>query len=100
MTGKKEMKVNPYIDTSNIRTFSKNVDPMELVWHQDNGDRLIEVLEGEEWMFQRDDELPKLINKGDYIFIPDQQIHRIHKGNTDLKIKIHNGQFRFEKIPS
>jgi quercetin dioxygenase-like cupin family protein len=80
--------MEPYENKGNIRTFSKDVDPMELVWHQDNGDRLIEVLEGEEWMFQRDGELPKSINKGDCIFIPDQQIHRVLKGTTDLKIKI------------
>ena len=31
--------MQPYINKGNIRTFSKNVDPMELVWHQDKEDR-------------------------------------------------------------
>jgi hypothetical protein len=30
--------MKPYTDNSNIRTFSKDVDPMELVWHQDKED--------------------------------------------------------------
>ena len=41
--------MNPYKDSSNIRFFSKDVDPMDLVWHTDLEDRLIEVLEGEKW---------------------------------------------------
>ena len=80
--------MSPYQDTSNIRTFSKDVDPMELVWHQDKEDREIEVLEGEGWMFQRDNELPLELKKGDNIFIKELEIHRILKGTTDLKIKI------------
>ena len=46
--------MQPYKDDSNIRTFSKNVDPMELVWHQDAEDREIEVLEGKGWELQMD----------------------------------------------
>ena len=80
--------MDPYQDTSNTRTFSKDVDPMELVWHQDKEDREIEVLEGEGWMFQRDNELPLELKKGDRIFITELEIHRILKGSTNLKIKI------------
>jgi hypothetical protein len=40
--------MNPYINTpitptSVIREFSSEVDPMELIWHQDKEDRTIEV---------------------------------------------------------
>ena len=80
--------MKPYKDTSNIRTFSKDVDPMSLIWHTDLEDRKIEVLEGKGWMFQRDDELPLELKEGDNIFIPKHQVHRIIKGTTDLKIKI------------
>ena len=80
--------MSPYQDNSNIRTFSKDVNPMELVWHQDKEDREIEVLEGEGWMFQRDNELPLELKKGDCIFITELEIHRVLKGTTDLKIKI------------
>ena len=80
--------MNTYVDTSNIRTFSKDVDEMELIWHTDKEDRNIEVLEGEGWQFQRDNELPLVLKEGDRIFIPRHQVHRVIKGETDLKIKI------------
>ena len=78
----------PYIDNSNIRTFSKDVNAMDLIWHMDNENRNIEVLEGKGWKFQRDNELPLDLKEGDNIFIPRHQVHRVIKGETDLKIKI------------
>jgi quercetin dioxygenase-like cupin family protein len=78
----------PITQTSVIREFSSEVDPMELVWHQDEEDRTIEILEGEGWQLQRDNELPLVLQKGDIIFIPEYQIHRVIKGNTNLKIQI------------
>ena len=78
----------PYIDNSNIRTFSKDVNAMDLIWHMDDEDRNIEVLEGKGWKFQRDDELPLELTKGIRIFIPRHQVHRVIKGETDLKIQI------------
>tara|TARA_Y100000114_G_scaffold12993_1_gene10470 strand:+ start:146 stop:394 length:249 start_codon:yes stop_codon:yes gene_type:complete len=80
--------MNPYINKDNIRTFSKDVDPMELVWHQDKEDREIEILEGRGWELQMDNELPFDLIKGDRIFITEGRIHRILKGTTDLKIRI------------
>ena len=80
--------MQPYEDNSNIRTFSKDVDPMKLIWHMDDEDRNIEILEGKDWKFQFDNELPLSLVKGDHIFIKRHRIHRIHKGTTDLKIKI------------
>ena len=80
--------MNPYSNKGNIRTFSKDVDKLELVWHQDAEDRDIEILEGEGWQMQFDNELPFDIGKGDRIFITEQRIHRILKGTTDLKIRI------------
>jgi quercetin dioxygenase-like cupin family protein len=84
---------NPYINTpitqtSVIREFSSEVDPMELIWHQDEEDRTIKILEGEGWQLQRDNELPLVLQEGDIIFIPEYQIHRVIKGNTNLKIQI------------
>ena len=78
----------PYTDNSNIRTFSKDVNTMDLIWHMDNEDRNIEVLEGKGWKFQRDDELPLDLTEGIRIFIPRHQVHRVIKGTTDLKIQI------------
>lgn len=82
------VKDNPYIDTNSTRTFSKNVDAMSLIWHTDQEDRTITVLEGKGWQLQRDNELPLALNEGDNIFIPMGQIHRVIKGSTDLKLKI------------
>ena len=78
----------PYIDNSNIRTFSKDVNPKDLIWHMDDEDRNIEVLEGKGWKFQRDNELPLELTEGISIFIPQHQVHRVIKGKTDLKIQI------------
>jgi quercetin dioxygenase-like cupin family protein len=61
---------------------------MDLIWHMDDEDRNIEVLEGEGWKFQRDDELPLELIEGIRIFIPRHQVHRVIKGETDLKIQI------------
>ena len=80
----------PYTDNSNIRTFSKDVNTMDLIWHMDNEDRNIEVLEGKGWKFQRDDELPLELTEGIRIFIPRHQVHRVIKGETDLKISIND----------
>jgi quercetin dioxygenase-like cupin family protein len=80
---------NTVISTNTVvREFSQDTDPMSLVWHQDEEDRTIEILEGEGWQLQRDNELPLALQKGDIIFIPMGQIHRVIKGNTDLKIQI------------
>ena len=80
--------MQPYKDSSNIRSFSKNVKKLELVWHKDDEDRDIEILEGKGWQMQFDNELPFELVKGDHIFITKHRIHRIHKGTTDLKIRI------------
>ena len=80
--------MKPYKDSSNIRTFSKDVNPMELVWHQDDEDRKIEILEGEGWCIQRDNMLPRMMKQGETIFIKEGEIHRVLKGTTDLKIRI------------
>ena len=80
--------MNPYTDENTTRTFSKDVDKMSLIWHTDQEDRTITVLEGKGWQLQRDNELPLALNEGDNIFIPMGQIHRVIKGSTYLKLKI------------
>jgi len=82
------VKDNPYIDINNTRTFSKDVDTMSLIWHTDQEDRTVTVLEGNGWKFQRDNELPLVLSEGVRIFIPKGEIHRVIKGSTDLKLKI------------
>jgi quercetin dioxygenase-like cupin family protein len=71
-----------------IREFNENIDPTELLWHRDLESRKITILEGNGWYFQKDNELPFEMKKGNTIFIPELSWHRIIKGNTTLTIKI------------
>ena len=83
----------PYIDEklnnwSFVRTFKHDVINEELVWHRDEKGRYIEVLEGKGWEMQFDNELPKILHKGDRFYIPAKTFHRLKCGTTDLKLKI------------
>lgn len=73
---------------SRTREFKVTTPNKELVWHRDEKDRYVTVLEGEGWEFQLDNELPLALKKRDSIFIPKQTYHRVIKGKTDLLIKI------------
>jgi len=82
----------PYIDllVTNeyiIREFDENIDPIELMWHRDDENRLIEVLEATDWKIQLDNELPLSMDKP--IFIPRHAWHRVIKGTEKLKLKIY-----------
>jgi len=69
-----------------IREFDENIDPIELKWHRDSEDRLIEAIGDTDWMFQIDNQLP-IEMKGE-IFIPRGIWHRTIKGTGSVKIKI------------
>jgi len=84
----------PYIDkllneTCFLRTFSLAVEDEEFQWHRDKEDRLVEVIAGKGWRFQRDNLLPVVLFPGDKIIIEKNEWHRIIKGSTDLVIKVH-----------
>jgi quercetin dioxygenase-like cupin family protein len=72
-----------------IREFGDDIDPTHLKWHRDKEARTVEVLEGKGWQFQIDNELPLELEKGDIIFIPKREWHRVLKGSTKLKVKIY-----------
>jgi hypothetical protein len=83
--------MDPYtnIETTDeyiIREFDENIDPVELMWHRDNEDRLVEALESTDWLVQLDDSLPILLDKP--IFIPKHVYHRTIKGTGPLLVKI------------
>lgn len=88
------MNDKPYIDerltdSSWIRTFDPAFTSSdEYIWHRDEKDRVVTVLEGDGWQFQFDNEIPIRINRNDEIKIPKQIYHRIIVGNTPLKLKI------------
>ena len=72
-----------------IREFSADVDEMELIWHTDREDRVVSVIEGNNWKFQFDEQLPfEMLDDMD-IIIPKGVIHRIIKGKGPLKIKVY-----------
>jgi quercetin dioxygenase-like cupin family protein len=75
-------------DKGIIRVFDETIDSHELVWHRDKKDRVVEVLEGEGWKFQMDNQIPLVLEVGDIITIPKETYHRIGRGRTPLKIKI------------
>ena len=75
----------PFEEQDNIRIFDQDVDEMELVWHRDREDRVVELVEPTDWKFQFDNQLPQQIDK---IFIPKGTYHRVIKGKGDLKIKV------------
>jgi hypothetical protein len=72
-----------------IRTFSEDVDEMDLIWHTDKENRVVNVLEGNGWKFQFDEELPFEMVDGLNISIFKGRIHRIIKGQGPLKIELH-----------
>jgi hypothetical protein len=69
-----------------IRQFSDSVDPIELMWHRDAEDRVIESIGETDWKFQLDNELPAYINKP--IFIKKYVWHRLIKGSGNLTLMI------------
>jgi hypothetical protein len=70
-----------------IREFDESINPIELMWHRDEEDRLVEALHQTDWMIQLDNRLP--INITERIEIPKYEWHRLIKGSGTLTVKIH-----------
>ena len=75
-------------DGYTIRVFSKDVETDELKWHYDLENRTVTILEGDDWEFQMDNQLPQILKSGQVLTIPKGVYHRVKRGTTDLKIKI------------
>jgi hypothetical protein len=84
--------MNPYKDLTEgkevIREFSADTDPMSLIWHEDQEDRIIEVLEGNEWKFQFDEDIPFEMVNGNKFEVPKGFLHRVIKGKGNLRVRI------------
>ena len=76
----------PYLEEGQMRTFSKDVQEFELVWHRDKEDRVVKPLHKTDWKFQLDNDIPRVIEKE--IFIPKETYHRLIKGTGNLKVNI------------
>lgn len=70
-----------------IRVFNENIDPIELMWHRDDENRIVEIIGKTDWQIQLDNQLPTSMNNP--IFIPRHEWHRVIKGTGILKLKIH-----------
>ena len=70
-----------------IREFDENIDPIELMWHRDDENRLVEAIEHTNWLIQLDNQLPMSMIQP--IFIPRHVWHRTIKGAGNLKLKIY-----------
>lgn len=72
-----------------LREFDDNIDPIELLWHRDDEDRLVEIIEpGQDWKIQFDNELPWDLEPKMSICILRHKWHRIIKGTGKLILKI------------
>ena len=85
----------PYIDlevTDNytLRQFSETIDPIELLWHRDDEDRVVEIIGNTDWKLQLDNSLPTSLQER--IFIPRHKWHRVIKGTGVLNLKIYKNK--------
>lgn len=84
--------MKPYVDNQSndykIRTFSKDIEETELLWHRDEKDRKIIPLNDNDWLYQLDNELPIEMKRNIGFNIPKNTFHRVIKGKTDLIVKI------------
>ena len=71
-----------------IRTFSEDSSDDEFVWHRDQLDREILVIESDGWQIQFDNSLPVEMVAGETLFVSCEQWHRILKGKGSLRILI------------
>ena len=86
-TGKPYSDIAIY-DNCVIREFGENIDPIELMWHRDNEDRVVEVLNQTDWFFQYDNQLPIPLKENVSLKIARHDWHRIIKGTGNLRLKI------------
>lgn len=71
-----------------IRLFPSTAREVDLKWHRDRQDRVVEVIHSNGWMLQRDDSVPALLASGDILEITANEWHRVVKGKGDLIVKI------------
>jgi len=71
-----------------IRTFKESTDSEDFMWHRDLEDREIESLNKNNWQIQLENELPKNIDPGQTIKIPNGKWHRVIKGTGIAIYKI------------
>jgi len=70
-----------------LREFATDTDSDELIWHRDKEDRLVQVVQSDDWWFQFDGQVPKLMKEN--LFIEANTWHRVIKGpNAKLPLVV------------
>ena len=85
--------VNPYTEFTlgngdRLRVFKPEVEDEELVWHRDEENRKVLVMESGGWKLQMDNEEPVTLVKDRTYDIPKMVYHRIIKGEYELVLRI------------
>jgi len=71
------------------KEFPATFDSSTLVWHTDEGDREVTILEtGGGWKFEAKDRAPLELKEGDVVYVSKTTLHKIHKGKGNLKVLI------------
>ena len=70
-----------------LREFSQDISTLELVWHRDKENRIVQALHSTDWKFQIDNDIPRELGTNQ-LFIPKETYHRLIKGTGNLKVKI------------
>tara|TARA_B100000674_G_scaffold252377_1_gene208132 strand:+ start:581 stop:871 length:291 start_codon:yes stop_codon:yes gene_type:complete len=85
----------PFEDFDNVgvkktftRVFKESVKKDQLLWHKDRKDRKVKVVYGTGWKLQYDNQLPIELLVGQNYYINKNEFHRLHKGNSELKLEI------------
>jgi len=71
-----------------LRTFKETVPNTLLVWHRDYSNRTVQILSGNDWKLQLDNQLPQLLVVGESYYIPKETYHRLIKGANSLQLQI------------
>ena len=71
-----------------IRHFDPTADDHLFKWHQDPQDRIIRVLNKNDWNFQFDNKLPQKLEIDTVIKIKKEEYHRLIKGTSPLLLEI------------
>jgi hypothetical protein len=70
------------------RVIKEDVKQDQLIWHKDKKDRIVKVVYGTGWKLQHDNDLPTELEIGQNYHINREQFHRLHKGDSELKLEI------------
>ena len=81
----KEKKIN---ENTLLREFSNTHVSSDQMWHRDKENRTIVIVESGGWSFQKDNELPIVLKRGDKIKIQKEEWHRVIKGEGKLVVKV------------